>query len=171
MTTNFEQALFNIARGFASLATRLAKGFAPNAHLRNSISSKVERKGKGRFIIRVRARGPDARAREYGSGIHSRRSKTSKHQLGPRGKILIKPKKSGGALVFPWEKASANIPKLPDGRVVLKQVLHPGVMAANGGKGYLGPAMIETRKTMRKKALKEGATAIRADVRAAFGRT
>ena len=164
-TKNFETHLLNTARGYASLATRLAKGYAPNAHLRNSISSSVEQKGKASFIIRVRASGPDARAREYGSGVWARR--------GPRGKILIRPR-NARLLVFPWEVATSpvsgniNVPRDSQGLVHLKQVEHPGVDAANGGEGYIGPAMNDTRKALREKMKKDGAAAIRLDMRAAF---
>ena len=166
MTKNFEQFTANQMRGYASLATRKAKEYAPNQHLKASISSSVEI-GDGKYKIRVRAVGPDARAREYGSGIHSRRSTPSKHQLGPKGKILIRPR-SGKYLAFPWEKANDNIPRLPDGRVLLKKVEHPGVEAANNGKGYLAPAINDVRQAIRTKFGKEAARAIGLDIRAAF---
>jgi len=166
MTKNFEAAMANVARGYASTVTRLAKGFAPNNHLKDSIASTVEI-GEGKFIIRIRARGPDARAREYGSGVWARR--------GPKGKILIKPR-SARALVFPWEVAtspisgqiSPNVPRLEDGRVILKQVEHPGVDAANEGKGYLHPAINETNKLIRKRVLELGKQGIVLDLRASF---
>jgi len=167
-TDNFEKHLFNAARGYASLATRLAKQYAPNTHLRASIRSTVEQRGRGKFIVRIRGSGPDARAREYGSGIWARR--------GPAGKILIKPRRAK-ALVFPWEVAtspvswgyiSPDIPRTPDGKVILKKVEHPGVQAANDGRGYIGPALVDTRKALREKMKKDGATAIKLDMRAAF---
>ena len=158
-TQNFENKLFNIARGYASYATRLAKGYAPNRHLRDSIHSTVDAKGRGVYIIRTQAKGPDARAREYGSGIHARRR-------GPH-YITIRPKNKK-VLAFFWEKANENIPRLPDGRVMLKSVEHPGVEAAQNGKGYIGPAFNETRKALRERLLKEGAEAIRIDLRASF---
>lgn len=163
---NTEQAMFNIARGFASLATTKAKRLAPNEHLRASIRSRVETKGKGKFIIRVQASGPDAAAREYGSGVHARRARMSPHQISPRGKILIKPRERK-ALAFHWEKAHESLPRLPDGRVVLPEVKHPGVEAANHGEGYIGPAMKETRRDIKKR-LKEISYAMRVDVRASI---
>lgn len=159
MTQNFNKALANIARGYASTTTRLAKELAPNNHLRQSIQSSVEQSGEGTFIIRVRARGPDARAREYGSGIWARR--------GPRGKILIRPRNKR-ALAFYWEKANPNIPTLPDGRVLLGSVEHPGVDAANDGQGYLHPAIRETNKLIRDRIRREAGLAITLDIRASI---
>lgn len=159
MTKNFEASLANIARGYASTATRLAKGFAPNTHLRESIVSTVEQKGRATFIIRTRAKGPDARAREYGSGIHARR--------GNRGYIRIRPRNKK-VLVFPWDKAADYIPKTSDGRVILKEVNHPGVEAANNGKGYIHPAINETRRLYRKRLAQELIQGIKLDLRAGF---
>jgi len=169
-TKNFEQHINNMARGYASLATRYAKAYAPNNHLRNSIKSTVEQTSIGKIRIRIRATGPDARAREYGSGVWARR--------GPKGKILITPKQAK-ALVFPWQVATSlvsqgavnpNIPRTPDGKVILKKVEHPGVDAANEGRGYIGPAMVDTRKALRQKMKKEGKKAIQLDMRVSFQR-
>lgn len=168
-TQNFESFTANQARGYASLATRYAKEYAPNTHLRNSIHSKVDI-GQGKYIIRVRAVGPDARAREYGSGVHARGARTSKHQLGPHGKILIKPK-NRKYLAFYWEKANDNIPRLPDGRVVLPKVEHPGVEAANNGKGYLAPAINKVREHIRKRFAREAKRPIMLDIRASLRKT
>jgi len=158
MATNFQEFTKNQARGYASLVTRYAREFAPNTHLREAIKSTVEEKGDV-FIIRVRARGPDARAREYGSGIHARR--------GPKGKITIRPR-NRKYLAFYWEKANDSIPRLDDGRVLLPKVEHPGVEAANGGKGYIAPAINKARKDIRARFGSEGAKAIGLDLRAAF---
>ena len=165
-TDNFEKHLLNMARGYASYAVKLAKGYAPNRHLRESIHSlPVEQRSVGDYIIRVRASGPDARSREYGSGVWARR--------GPKGKILIRPR-NAPLLVFPWQVATSpisgdiNIPRDSLGLVHLKQVEHPGVDAANEGQGYIGPAMREALKANRERMKKDGAAAIKLDMRAAF---
>lgn len=170
MTKNFNAALKNVARGYASTATRLAKGYSESARVRRTIKSNVEIK-QGIFVIHVRAgdkrTAPDARAREYGSGIWARR--------GPKGKILIRPRKAK-ALVFPWDiatspssgKISPNLPRTKDGKVILKQVEHPGIDADNDGQGYLAPAIRETNKLIRARMGKDLGNAIRADIRAGF---
>lgn len=168
MTQNFEASMANVARGYASTATRLAKGFAPNKHLKDSIKSTVEI-GQGKYIIRVRASGPDARAREYGSGVWARR--------GPKGYITIKPKNKK-ALAFVWEKGKLPLAYNPatqlpavgfeTGVAVLKKVQHPGVEAANGNRGYIHPAINETNKFIRKRIKEEGKKGIILDLKDSF---
>lgn len=90
-----------------------------------------------------------ARAYEYGSGIHARR--------GGKSKITIRPRRKK-VLAFYWDVATANPDQfvfLEDGRVILPKVEHPGVEAANEGKGYLGPAVNEVRKQIRREIPKE----------------
>ena len=140
-TTNLEKALASIARGYASYATVKAKEYAPNNHLRNSIKSTVTKKSDILYMVTTSATGPDARAREYGSGLHARRGKKAKYPIVPV---------NAPALVFFWEKANDNIPRTEDGRVILQKVMHPGVEAANDGRGYLEPALEETKKSILK---------------------
>ena len=172
---NFENFAANQARGYASTVTRLARGFSESSRIRKTIKSKVEPKGKGKWIIRVTAgdglprdssETPDVRAREYGSGIWARR--------GPKGKILIKPSanpkdgKKKKYLAFSWELANPNLPRLSDDRVLLRSVEHPGIDADNDGQGYIGPAIRETNKFIRKKFATDGVKAIKLDIRSSF---
>lgn len=123
---------------------------------------------------------PDARAREYGSGVHA--------TIGRAGKYVILPKNKK-VLAFRWDKANrgnlqGNIlnrieaakgtgtrmqqirmdgSKFYDfgegGKLQFNWVEHPGVEAANGGKGYLGYgfSIAETRvKEEILKSAKEG---------------
>jgi len=120
----------------------------------------VEKDGRVGLDITATATDPKkpvVRAYEYGSGIHSRVKRRSPHQL-PDGRILIRPKTSGKLLAFHWEIANAN-PELfafdKKGRVLLPEVRHPGVKAANNGKGYLSPAIAKVRRKMRKEILLE----------------
>ena len=170
MTQNFEQYLANVARGYASLVTKLAKGYSESSRVRSTIASTVERKSTAEFIIRTSAgdpvKAPDARAREYGSGVWARR--------GPKGKILIRARNKP-LLIFPWDTptspvsgGSVNVPRDKYGNVRLKQVEHPGIDADNEGKGYLHPAMNDARKILRERIKKEGAAAIKLDLRESF---
>lgn len=114
-----------------------------------------------------------ARAYEYGSGIHSRRAIASPKQQGVKGKILIKPVRKK-ILAFYWDVATANPDDfvfLEDGRVILPHVNHPGVEAANEGKGYLAPAINEVRKQIRKEVPKETRDAIIGTFRKSFRKT
>lgn len=167
MTQRLTSALKRRAAAWAGQMTSLAKAFAP-AHVKGAISSKVEEKDEGTFIIRTTASrriAPDARAQEYGSGLKARR--------GLKKKYTIRPKPGGKALAFPWEVAN-NEPErfsfLPDGRVVLPSVQHPGIQAANNGKGYIAPAANEIRKRGREQLSKEIRDAILGDIRSSFGR-
>lgn len=171
--------LKNRARAWAGELTKLARSFAPN-HLRRAISSHVEDKGDGTFIIRITADrrayptsparpnygSSDARAQEYGSGLHARR--------GTKKKYTIRPKPGHRMLAFHWEVADANPDKfsfLPDGRVVFGSVQHPGIEAANQGRGYIAPAVNELRKRGRDQLSLEVRQAILDDIRRSFGGT
>lgn len=140
-----------------SIAQRIldaARKFAPNAHVRESISAdQVEDQGKNRIIITLKATAPDARAYEYGSGIHSRRSNQSPRQLGPKGKIEITPR-NAPYLVFPW-----------DGKIIKTlRVEHPGVNPANQGEGYLRKAVKETKKENKAELAQGISRAVKSDI-------
>lgn len=137
---------------------------------------------------------PVARAYEYGSGINSRLSKKSPKQLSAKGYILIKPKNKK-LLAFPWDVLDLTMemfgyegvkeqmqysgkfvgPAEQDDesgrqRWLFKYVEHPGVEAANKGKGYLGPAMRDVRKGIRKEIAKDTRDAILSTFRKTFRR-
>ena len=165
MSTRLIGNLKRRAASWAGQLTLLAKSLAP-AHVRNAIKSKVEEKDSG-FIIRVTADrkiAPDARALEYGSGLHARRGAKKKYPIRPKTKKL---------LAFYWEIAEANPEKFtfaPDGRVTFQQVMHPGIQAANGGQGYIAPAMRELRRKAKKELSQDVRAAIIGDLRASFGK-
>lgn len=161
MTTKLSQVLKNKARYWAGEVTKLAKSFAPN-HLKDKISSSIEERGEGTYLIRTTAKAPDARAQEFGSGLHARR--------GPKAKYPIYPK-TKKVLAFFWEVATSNPDQFvmtPDGKVLLPKVMHPGIRPVNGGKGYIRPAQIEIRKRIRRELNKEVPNAIRAELRLGF---
>ena len=163
-TVNFSKAMLGSARQYARQMTIKARQHSKSNRVRATIHSTVEQKGY-LYVIRTRAGGPnakDARAREYGSGLHARKGKKAKYP--------IRPRETGGVLVFPWDKASDLIPRTKDGKVILKEVMHPGIRADNGGRGYLRPARIEVNRFIKKKLLKDGAEGIKMDIRFAFGK-
>lgn len=179
MTAKLVGFLKNQARYWAGQMTIRAKAYAPN-HVKNSISSKVEEVGEGRYIIRTTADrriAPDARAQEYGSGLRARRGVKRKYIIKPKNKKL---------LAFYWDvldefDAPETVlfsPKFtgfaPDGRATFRYVEHPGIQAANGGKGYIAPAAKDLRKRIKESLKKGGADAIRADIgrslRVGFGK-
>lgn len=166
MTQKLHDTLLRRARAWAGQMTRLAKSFAPN-HVKSAISSHVEERSKGEFIIRTvadRRLAPDARAQEYGSGLHARR--------GPKVKYPIRPK-TRKMLAFYWEVADRNPEQFvfaPDGRVLLPSVNHPGIEAANEGAGYIRPAAKELRRRGKAELKEDIRAAILSDLRTSFGR-
>lgn len=165
-------ALLRKARAWAGQLTQKAKAYAP-AHIRPYISSHVEEKGNAQFIIRVvadRFADPqekygslDARAQEYGSGLRARRGTKAKYPILPKNRRF---------LAFHWEVADNNPEEfsfLPDGRVLLHSVMHPGIQAANEGRGYIGPAVKDLKAVARQELDVEIRKAITGDIRASFG--
>jgi hypothetical protein len=173
MTQRLSDAIKRRAIAWAGQITTLAKNFAPN-HLKAHIRSKVESKDGGTFIIRTfvdrsannleKYGTADARAQEYGSGLQARRGPKKKYPIYPKTKKV---------LAFHWDVADANPENFKfssDGKVLLGSVQHPGIQAANGGKGYIGPAQNEIRKRGRSELSKDIRQAILGDLRVSFGR-
>lgn len=161
MSTRMVGNLKRTMQAYAGQITRLARSLAPR-HLREGISSHVEEKD-GEYIIRTTSVGADARAWEYGSGIHARR--------GVKRKYPIRPKPGGKFLAFNWEVANMHpqdFSFLPDGRVIFKSVQHPGIEAANGGKGYVAPAQAQIRARLKEQIGKDLRDAILGDLRESF---
>ena len=171
MTDELTPRLRNKMRSWAGQVTKLAhKNLGKFRRLITVQSKVVEQDDK--LSIESTAKGITSRAYEYGSGIHSRLSKKSPKQISPKGKILIRPVRKK-VLAFFWDVAEANPDQFvfaPDGRVLLPQVKHPGVKAANEGRGYLGPAVNEVRKQIRKELPKETREAVLATFRKSFKR-
>lgn len=149
--TDLREDIRKRAVEWAKKITRLANQYLGDKQKIISVKSVREEQG-GLIGTKTTATGAAARAYEYGSGIHSRRSRKSPHQISPKGKILIKPK-GHKALAFSWEVASREPERfifLDDGRVLLPSVKHPGVKAVNNNKGYIAPAINEVNKQIRK---------------------
>lgn len=146
MANQVASALLRSARAYAGQLTSLVKSLAPK-HLQSGIKTTVTEPQEGRVVISVTAKGEDARAQEYGSGLHTDGRK------GAKAKYPIRPKPGNKFLAFHWEVATANPEKfqfLPDGRVILPSVMHPGIKKYKG-RGYINPAIKELRKRIRQK--------------------
>lgn len=163
MSQRLISALKRRAVAWAGQTTSLAKAYAPS-HLKPYIHSKVEEPELGRFIIRTmvdRNANPqpsygslDARAQEYGSGLRARR--------GAKKKYIIQPK-TAPFLEFLGTNEF-------DGWLIrTSQVKHPGIRAANNGKGYIAPAANEIRKRGRAELSRDVRESILGDARASFG--
>lgn len=171
MTDELTPQLRAKMKAWAGQITKLAHRNLGKFRKLITVQSKVVEQGDKLEVIST-AKGKTSRAYEYGSGIHSRLSKKSPKQIAPKGKILIKPKNKK-VLAFHWEVANTS----PgywifgrDGKVLLPSVKHPGVKAANSEKGYLGPAVNEVRKQIRKEIPKETRDAVIGTFRKSFKR-
>jgi hypothetical protein len=166
-----------------------AKNLTPggsDSRLASAIGATVTSRQDGwsiRYKVDIK-KAPEARAFEYGSGIHA--------QVGPKKHYIIKPRNKK-VLAFKWEAADVNelrgsrigwwrgfnkfqnsdtdgpasywnrpepsfagLSGDGSGRLLFNWVRHPGVEAANKGKGYLGYAVELTKGTLSEKIL-EGA--------------
>jgi hypothetical protein len=104
-----------------------------------SVGSPMQKGATYSIDIMVDNPGGIAGAYEWGSGIH--RTK------GTPGTYTIKPK-NASMLAFDWPKVAGEpgFMRLPDGRVLLASVQHPGVDA----RPYLKPTIMETREEFKK---------------------
>ena len=173
MTDKLKTNLRNRARAWAGQLTRLAKFYAPT-HVQPAISSTVEDRQDGTYIIRITASrkiAPDARAQEFGSGLHARRGPKEKYPIFPKTKKALAFYENANG-TWDYEMNSPPMPRMyaPDGRGVFYGVLHPGIEAANGGKGYIHPAMNELRKRARQELDKDIREAILGSLRESFGK-
>lgn len=152
----------SLQKRLKALGTKWAKQITRDAnktpgkpkHIRVKSHSEVQ-EGKVNVISEAKSPKGDAGAYEYGSGIHSRRSRRSKFQQGAKGYIRIAPKRKK-VLAFFWDKVDSSTPSgkkfrgiSSQGKAIFNYVEHPGVKAAGGGKGYLAPAINNARKQMR----------------------
>lgn len=166
MSKRLKGSLGALASGWARRLTQLAKGYAPN-HLKGGISSKSTETSNGRWEITVTARGADAKAQEFGSGLRATKGTKKKYPIRPKTKKF---------LAFYWEKATVSEMErgrpgvfrfLPDGRVAFGKVMHPGIKPYQG-KGYIRPAMKELRKRAKKDLGAEVRKAIVGDLSSSF---
>lgn len=160
---SFSQSLLRSIRSYAGQnLTRIAKSLAPK-HLQAGISTSVRENAPGSITITITAKGADAHAQEYGSGLRSQYGKKAKYPIRPKTKKM---------LAFPWEVATANPTKfsmLPDGRVLLLKVMHPGINRYKG-RGYIRPAVRQFTKRLKEdpKIKQEIKQAILGDIHKAF---
>lgn len=187
MTTTLETNLKRRAAVWAGQLTKMAKALAPN-HVKSAISSHVETKEDSTYIIRITADrkiAPDARAQEYGSGIHARRGPKTTYEIHPKRKKLLAFEWDALDEVLAWEgldgiksamQYSGKFVKVigigENGSPIylFRYVDHPGIRAANNEKGYIAPAVNELRKKARAELDKEVRDAIMGDLRRSFGK-
>lgn len=128
---NVPKFLLQLAQDLGKEGTLKAKKNARwSSLIPPAISFKVEQRGDNAVVIYSvdLKKAPMGAAFEFGSGLHATQQAPATYPIKPSNKK---------ALAFVWDKANPNIPTLPDGRVVLPIVQHPGVVA----RPYLIPAI------------------------------
>ena len=134
-----------------SSANAIAKDARANASWSSTIPGAIE-VGESQFkdfvgFITVKVDGdkaPSATAFEFGSGEHRTKGNPERYP--------IRAKEDGGYLAFHWENEPpemANAPHLPDGRILLREVMHPGVEPIP----FLAPAVLKNLGFIRRKIL------------------
>lgn len=162
--SSLSSAILRTARNYAGQITSMARSLAP-AHIQSKIKTTAVEEADGVIRITTTVKAPDAHAQEYGSGEHAQR--------GVKAKYPIFPKPGHKLLAFHWEIANANpdhFSFLPDGRVILPKVMHPGIKAVNEGKGYIRPTYAEFRRKIKGNSELNNAIkkAIISDIRRSF---
>ena len=90
-------------------------------------------------FIEITASHPAVRAYEWGSGIHATKGTPETYPIVPKNKTYL-------AFMWPKVDGDPSFRRLPDGRVLLKQVSHPGVAA----RPFLAPTVEDTKVEFRK---------------------
>jgi hypothetical protein len=141
-----------------------------------------------------------ARAMEYGSGIHNKTKFQSKRQASPKGRILITPKTKKALAFkwdvadrellrqtrikyFQADKKAYEMPGVSsrgvpsfmgesqtDDRLLFNWVMHPGIEAANKGKGYMRPALEAARPEISKLIGEDAMKNLKLKIRSIFSR-
>lgn len=166
MATYFQIYMKALIEEAKNNLSAFAKSYAPNKHLRGSIKSESKSAGENKFQIIVKASGPDAAASEHGSGLWATREERRKYSILPRNKPL---------LVFKWDATTSpfsgreiHVPRDKNNIVHLKKVEHPGIEAANNGRGFLYPAAQDTKRDIVENIKTDVVAAIKIDIREAF---
>ena len=150
----------------------MARSLAP-AHIQGKIKTSVVEEGDGVIRITTTVKAPDAHAQEYGSGLHAQRGAQEKYPIRPKNKKLLAfYENARGTWIYP---PAGSAPTAFDNRTepprgLFKQVMHPGIKAVNGGKGYIRPTYAEFRKKLKGNSELNNAIhkAIISDIRRSF---
>jgi hypothetical protein len=127
-------ALVEVARIFVDKAGQKSrdvgapKGIADSFVIHSPIQSETK------YEIEIGNKHPAAAAYELGSGIHATVGNAGKYPIVPKNKDFL-------AFLWPKVEGDPSFRRLPDGRVLLPSVEHPGVEA----KPYLMPTFNENK--------------------------
>lgn len=172
---------------------RKAKSLAPH-HISSGITAELVPFRNGYSVLfKVDPKLKDARAWEYGSGLHAQRGRQAKYVISPKNKKVLaffwEVNKTNGETVNVGALESSIYkntgPGIPfglartmgkfygigsDGRLLFNWVEHPGIEAANSGRGYLRAAFDDSKASTRNSIAKMGVQNILLKVRTRFSR-
>lgn len=159
MPNQVASALLRSARSYAGQLSTLIKNNAPN-HLKKGIQVHADEPTEGRVVISIEAKGPDAHAQEYGSGLHTDGRKGAKAKY-PIPKVPTTP---------PHFLEFLGTNQFDGWLIRTRQVQHPGIQKYEG-KGYIAPAVKEFRNKIKEKGSglrQEIRTAILGEIKKSF---
>jgi hypothetical protein len=126
---------------FGNAVVNDIKATAPAAHLKKDVRLfKTVVKSPGAYAIGIEIGAPDARAWEFGSGIHATKKEAKKYWIYAKG---ARGGEGARLLSFEWDKSKT-------GRFVGVRVSHPGIKA----KPYIYPALKRQLRHLNKIILK-----------------
>lgn len=164
--SKFSEELYRVAKLWAGRWTKLAKerlvsnptvpGHAPK-RLDSIIEvhTKADRKSAQRFSLKMFAKGKGKNVDKYGQG----KKLAGAYEYGAR-PHTISPRPPNKVLAFYWERVGEE--------VIAKSVQHPGIVAANGGRGYINASAQELLKQGKEELRPIARKAILEDLHAAF---
>jgi hypothetical protein len=128
--------LAEVGRIFADKAKARSVSEKAPSDIAFTVTSPIEQGGVS--SIEVHATHPAVAAFEYGSGIHAKES-PGKYPIDPVSKNFL-------AFLWPKVNGDPSFRRLPDGRVLLSHVEHPGVEA----RPFMKPTLQENQEEFKR---------------------
>lgn len=115
-------ALAEVARIFSDKAKQKVREVGAPKGIADSFTQTPPVESNGVASVEIRVSHPAAAAYEFGSGIHATKGAKQKYPINPKNKKFL-------AFLWPKVDGDPSFRRLPDGRVLLEHVEHPGVEA------------------------------------------
>lgn len=134
-------SLMEVARLFANKAAQKSIDVGAPKGIAGAFTIGQATESEGIASVEVANSHPAAAAYEFGSGIHATKGEKGKYPIEPRNKKYL-------AFMWPKVEGDPSFRRLPDGRVLLSHVEHPGVEAKPYGKPTIEENKAEFRKIL-----------------------
>lgn len=132
-------ALAEVARLFAEKAAQKSRDVGAPKGIADAFVIHPPTQNQSTSSVEIGNKHPAAAAYEFGSGIHATKGSAGKYPIVPKNRQFL-------AFLWPKVDGDPSFRRLPDGRVLLTHVEHPGVEA----KPYLMPTHEENKAEFRK---------------------